>query len=161
MLLVSPALYPWTGFESALFATANLPLVGELSVPTLVMPMGLITAPASLDKVFQPQTPPDTFTGSPWRLALRAANFRANIRDLRRLRSSVAIVSPYYPRITAPVRLVHGTGDRVAYADFHSARFAKEVSHAQVTFIPDAGHQVLYTHPRVVAEELEALLPAR
>jgi len=69
-------------------------------------------------------------------------------------------VSPYYPRITAPVRLVHGTGDRVAYADFHSARFAQEVPHAQVTFIPDAGHQVLYTHPRIVAEELEALLPA-
>ena len=161
VLLVSPALYPWTGFESAAFAATNLPLVGELSVPTVVMPMGLITAPASLAKVFTPETPPESFAASPWRLALRTANFRANIRDLRRLRSSVAIVSPYYPRITAPVRLVHGTGDRVAYADFHSARFAKEVQHAQVTFIPDAGHQVLYTHPRIVAEELEALLQVR
>jgi pimeloyl-ACP methyl ester carboxylesterase len=138
-----------------------LPLVGELSVPTLVMPMGLITAPASLAKVFTPETPPESFTASPWRLALRTANFRANIRDLRRLRSSVAIVSPYYPRITAPVRLVHGTGDRVAYADFHSARFAKEVPHARVTFIPEAGHQVLYTHANSVAIELKNLLSQR
>lgn len=160
MVLVNPVLYPWEGIESASFAAASLPLAGELLVPTLAAPAGLLTSHAALRKVFAPEEPNGSFERSPWTLALRPANFRANIRDLRRLKASCAIQSPAYARITAPVRILHGRDDQVAWAEFHSARFAREVPSASVTFVDGAGHQLLHTRPRLVAEEVLNLLDA-
>ena len=161
LVLVNPVLYPWEGIESASFAAASLPLAGELLVPAFAAPAGLLTASASLRKVFAPEEPNGSFERSPWTLALRPANFRANVRDLRRLKASCAIQSPLYPRISAPVRLLHGRGDLVAWPDYHTARFAREVATAQATFVDGAGHQLLHTRPRLVADAVLQLLDAR
>lgn len=158
MVLVNPVLYPWDGIESASFAAAALPLAGELLVPTLAAPAGLLTSDSSLHKVFAPEAPNGSFEHSPWTLALRPANFRANIRDLRRLKASCAIQAPHYARIAAPVRILHGRGDLVAWPEFHSARFAREVRGAHVDFVDGAGHQLLHTRPQLVADAVLSLL---
>ncbi|MEY2747743.1 MAG: hypothetical protein RL112_2785 [Planctomycetota bacterium] len=158
VVLVNPALYRWEGIESPSFSLASLPLVGDLGVPTLAMPAGLALSDASLSKVFSPEAPTDGFEQSPWRRSLRPADFRANIRDLRRLKSSLGIQSSTYGRIVAPVRLVAGLGDQVTWADFHSGRMARELAGVRVTFVEGAGHQLVYTRAEVVAREIVELV---
>ena len=158
VVLVNPALYRWEGIESASFSLASLPLVGDLGIPTLAMPAGLALSDASLSKVFSPEMPTDNFERSPWRRSLRPADFRANIRDLRRLKSSLGIQSGAYQRIVAPVRLVAGLGDQVTWADFHCGRMAREVEGVRVTFVEGAGHQLVYTRAEVVAREIVELI---
>jgi pimeloyl-ACP methyl ester carboxylesterase len=157
VVLVNPALYRWDGIESASFSLASLPLVGDVGVPTLAMPAGLVLAGPSLAKVFAPEPPTIDFDNSPWRRSLRPADFRANIRDLRRLKSSLGIQSSAYARIKAPVRLVAGLGDQVTWADFHCGRMAREVAGVKLTMVEGAGHQLVYTRAEVVAREVVAM----
>jgi len=160
VVLVNPALYRWEGIESASFSLASLPLVGDLGVPTFAMPAGLVLSGPSLSKAFTPESPTDSFEFSPWRRSLRPADFRANIRDLRRLKSSLGIQSSNYSRIKAPVRLVAGLGDQVTWPDFHCGRMAREVAGVGVRFVEGAGHQLVYTRAEVVAREIVDMVEA-
>jgi pimeloyl-ACP methyl ester carboxylesterase len=158
VVLVNPALYRWEGIESASFSLASLPLVGDLGVPAFAMPAGLVLSGPSLSKVFAPESPTPGFESSPWRRSLRPPDFRANIRDLRRLKSSLGIQSSAYGRIKAPVRLIAGLGDQVTWADFHCGRMAREVAGVRVLFVEGAGHQLVYTRADVVAREIVELV---
>ena len=59
-----------------------------------------------------------------------------------------------YPEITAPVVLVAGESDRVVSPVHHAQRLAAQIPGAELTRLPNAGHEIPQTHPAVVLEAI-------
>ena len=68
------------------------------------------------------------------------------------------------PEITAPVMIVAGESDRVVSPLHHAQRLAAQLPGAEVTLLPNAGHEIPQTHPAVVLAAIHAcaarILPA-
>jgi pimeloyl-ACP methyl ester carboxylesterase len=157
VLLVSPVAYPWPGSTDVEYVAAGLPLLGPLLAHTLVAPLGEWTRSAAVARSFDPAPVAPEYDGSPLELALRPAQFLTVAREMRTLKRALAIQSPRYPRIRAPLEIVAGRGDVVTWWDFHSARLSREVPSAALTVVDGAGHQIPYSHPRELLEALERL----
>ena len=160
LVLINPVAYPWPGDVDAIYAIAGWPILGPLFTHTLVMPLGRERARASIERAFAPARVPFTFKSSPVTLALRPASFEALSEDMRGLNAFVAAQSERYAEIRVPLVLVVAEGDRIAGPKHHSYHLHEVVAGSELVSIADAGHQVLFTHPREVLAAIERVVAA-
>lgn len=158
VVTVGGAIEPWPGDTELAFRLAGVPVVGALFAHTLAAPLGTWLAERDVAQAFAPAPVPASFAASPVALGLRPASFLAQAEDLRVLNAFLADQAPRYGNLDVCVVLLHGTGDRVADAEVHSATAARALPRSTYRPIEGAGHQLLHSHPQRVLAAIDDLL---
>jgi pimeloyl-ACP methyl ester carboxylesterase len=156
VLLAGPT-HPWPDPIEPEYFISLWPVIGPLIVHTLVAPLGSARSSKGVAGAFYPLPVAPGFSASPFPLALRPASFAANAQDMRLLKDAVREMSPHYPELQPPVTIVHGTLDHVVGIKTHSDKLKAQLPGVRLIPIPGAGHQIMYTHPRIV---IDAILEA-
>lgn len=122
-------------------------LARSLIARTVGVPLGRLTAPASLKLIFAPDPVPDDF---PVRggglLALRPANMEANSFEISAAKDDMEALVPRYGAIRQPVSILYGRGDNLLDPELHGRRTADEIPGGELELI-DGGHMLPVTHP--------------
>jgi pimeloyl-ACP methyl ester carboxylesterase len=155
IVTINGVTHPWPGMTNPIYTLTAIPLLGTWFTHTLVMPIGRYSARSRIALAFDPDPVPLLFMSSPVRLALRPASFAANAEDIRLLRDFVREESPRYGELSVPLVIVVGESDKIVTPWLHSHALHKEVPGSQLMAVPDAGHQLLYTHPKVILSAIE------
>lgn len=74
--------------------------------------------------------------------AYRRSAFRANARQVARLRTEVEALAPRYPSLALPVEVLHGTHDAVGSIMVHARAMARSLPDARLTELPGLGHML-------------------
>lgn len=153
---VSGATMPWPGRLNWTYRLTEGPLGGAL-VPWLVAawtPQRLVDR--AIAGTFAPDDVPDSYAESLGAaLAMRAASFRANARQVNALRAAVEEMSRRYPTLPMPVEIVHGDADTIVGLEIHSRPLAALVPGARLTILPGVGHMPHHTDPEAVIAAID------
>jgi len=108
--------------------------------------------------VFAPQTPPPGYTdhvGVP--LTVRPKSFRANARQIAKLRPQILAMVPNYAKITLPVEIIHGTSDRSVPIKIHSDVLNDQLPQAVYRRLDGYGHGIHQLAQRTIVDSLTRL----
>lgn len=158
VVMLNGPTHPWPGGVAAVMELPAVPVAGPLLSETVMMPLGSVLAPHRVSNAFDPLPVPDVFRSSPVALSLRPGSYRANAEDVRTLKPFLARQRPRYPELEVPIRMVVSEGDRIVSPTHHSEQLRAEAKNVQVIRVPDAGHQILYTHPDLVLDAIDQLV---
>ena len=147
VVLLAGASHPWPTPTSQLYVLPTVPVLGTLALHTVVMPLGLRLAWASMVNVCVPRTVPAPFARSPVPLSLRPHSFAANAQDIRQLKEALRLQCRGYGELTMPVEILHGDRDRVVGLKIHARALHAQVPGSALTVLADCGHQLLYCEP--------------
>ncbi|WOI56738.1 alpha/beta hydrolase [Palleronia sp. LCG004] len=141
LVVVSGASQPWEGELGPFYSVNGSRVGGTVAVPLISAFVTPAMVKSRVADVFRPQDAPNgylDYIGTP--LVLRRVSFRANIRQVNTLRPQVVAMSKYYPDITIPVEIVHGTADDIVPLDVHAEPLARQLPNARLTRLEGIGH---------------------
>ncbi len=150
LVVINGATHEWPGGTSFIYRVPSLPVIGPLVTHTWFAPLTSLIAPTRIERAFDPLPVTEHFRHSPLALSFRPHSFAANCEDLWILEDCLREQSQRYSSIQVPTQIVVAEGDQVAGPKFHSHRLHEELPNSELTTVPNAGHQLLYTHPEVV-----------
>ncbi len=157
VLLNGPS-HPWPDPIELHYRLPTVPLLGPLVVETLLMPFGAALSDSSVERAFAPRPVADAFESSPVLLALRPPSYRANAEDIRTLKPFLRAQSEHYDELAVPLTIVVSEGDLVVHPTIHSLPLHRDTPDSTMIRLPDAGHQILYTHTDFVIDTIETAL---
>jgi len=108
--------------------------------------------------VFAPQKPPQGFfehVGVP--LTVRTKSFRANSRQIARLRPQILKMVDEYHKLDMPIELIHGTLDRSVPIKIHSDVLIDQVPHAVYRRLEGFGHGIHQLATPTIVDSLKRL----
>jgi pimeloyl-ACP methyl ester carboxylesterase len=158
LVLLAPATHPWPGGVTWYYTPTLTPVLGEIFLHTLVMPLGSLSLEPGIRGVFTPGTPPANYAdraGIP--LLLRPATFRANAQDVYDLKPHVIEQSPLYSRIEAPTLIISDPDDTVVWTSIHSAGLARQIAGARLELVTGVGHMVHHNARDRIVPAVDAL----
>ncbi len=135
-----------------------VPVLGPIVVETILMPFGVLSIPSTAERVFSPLPVVEAFERSPVSLSLRPANYRANAEDIRSLKPFLRAQSEHYGKLDLPLTIIVAEEDLVVSPTIHSPALHAAAPRSSMIRIPGAGHQILYTHPEIVIEAIDAAM---
>lgn len=157
VLLNGPS-HPWPDPLDFHYELPAIPLIGPLVAETLLMPISELLVQTSTARVFSPLPVPEAFASSPVSLSLRPASYCANAEDIRSLKPFLRIQSEHYAELELPLLIVVAEGDLVVSPTIHSPALHAAAPRSSMIRIPDAGHQILYTHPETVIAAIDSAM---
>ena len=161
LVMLAPALYPWSGGVGWYNDVVTTPVIGPLLAYTITLPLGYFLAEPGARNAFLPQTMPESFVGdTATLLLLRPREFLANASDLVTLKAAVEEQSPRYADIKAPTVVIAGDADKTVWPTIHSQPFAAVVPNAKLIMLPGVGHIVQNAAPELVMREIDAMITA-
>lgn len=155
IVLMGVAPYPRARRTDPFYALARLPVIGDLLVHTLFVPIGrYLLSPALLKQgaaSFAPldQVPPGFYAKS-IALGLRPAQILAEAEESVVIPASLDSLSKRLPEIAVPVTILVGELD--PYAFEQAARLEQDLPGSVVIVVADAAHYFWYAYPDVVVE---------
>lgn len=159
LLFNSPVSHPWPGGVNWYYPVAGHPLVGKFFCNTLTLPIGLRMIECATDRVFWPNPVPDYYwTDVGNNMVLTPKRFHANARDIADLRSFVVEQSKHYSKIKAPTTIITGDKDQVVLPWVHSEGLARDIPHARLIWLKDAGHMPHHHFTDVFENEIRELI---
>lgn len=160
LILINAPSYGWGTGTSPVYWMARWPVIGPLFRHTLAVPLGTWAQASSIERVFAPAQPTESFASSPAALALTPERFLANAEDFCVLDEFLAAQEPRYPTLEPRTLLIAAPLDRVVGYHIHSKRLASDAPHAKLIAIEGAGHAMLFTHPERLAQEIARFVAA-
>lgn len=151
VMLNAPS-HPWPTPIEYHYRLPAVPLIGPLVVETLLMPFGHAMSGSSVERAFAPRPVAEAFASSPVLLSLRPASYRANAEDIRTLKPWLAGQADRYVELAVPLTIVQAEGDLVVSPTLHSPPLHRDAPDSTMIRLPDAGHQILYTHTDLVVD---------
>jgi pimeloyl-ACP methyl ester carboxylesterase len=139
---------PWPGDLGSYYAVNGSALGGALVIPLISAFVPQSTVDNVVAVTFDPQTPPAgyiRYLGG--ELALRPATFRANVRQVNRLRPFVVEMAELYPQLTLPIEIIHGTADTSVPIQVHAEELIKIAPTANLVRLEGIGHQPHHASP--------------
>ena len=155
VVTLAGAAYDWPTPVDMKYRLPAWPVIGDLLVSTLPLPLSTFLADASVASAFAPEPVPTSYARAPWRLALRPDSYRANAEDVRLLKPFLRAQSARYHEIKVPLVIVTGDADTVVSPTLHSAALHEAVPHSQAIVLPGAGHPLPYSHPDTVIDAID------
>ncbi|MEM7499992.1 MAG: alpha/beta fold hydrolase [Pseudomonadota bacterium] len=149
--ILSGATMDWGGELGALYRISGTPLLGHLlSQLAPAVPDAFVEQ--TLREIFAPDPVPEGYReGAAVDLALRPRTFRLNARAVLSLHRQLLIRIPYYPDITCPAAVIHGTADTTVPAHIHAEPLADVLPKANLHLMPETGHMPHHTRTEEVA----------
>jgi len=165
LVLLAPALYPWSTGIAWYYNLATIPVLGPLFAHTFVLPAGAVLIGPVSGTVFAPQAAPADYADrAAIALVLRPQTFLANARDVVGLNAFVTRQAPRYAAIKAPTVIITGDRDTVVSPEIHARALAAKLPHSKLVVLDGVGHMPHHAAPdRVVAaiDEVAAQAAAR
>jgi pimeloyl-ACP methyl ester carboxylesterase len=159
LVLLAPALYPWSGGVGWYNDVVTTPVIGPLLAYTITLPLGYFLTEPGARHAFLPQTMPENFVSdTATALLLRPREFLANARDLVTLKAAVREQSPRYADIKVPAVVIAGDADTTVWPTIHSRPFTAAVPNAKLIMLPGVGHLVQNAAPELVMGEIDAMI---
>jgi pimeloyl-ACP methyl ester carboxylesterase len=159
LVMLAPALYPWTGGVGWYNDVVTTAVIGPLLAYTITLPLGYFLTRPGARNAFLPQTMPANFVSdTATSLLLRPREFLANARDLVTLKAAVREQSPRYSEIRVPTVVIAGDADTTVWPAIHSRPFAATVANAKLIMLPGVGHIVQNAAPELVMREIDAMI---
>jgi pimeloyl-ACP methyl ester carboxylesterase len=137
-----------------LAALPTLPLLGDLYLSTLGVPLGRQLVVRGLKTAFAPDTPPPAFITVVRALSPRPRQSKATAEDFQTLNTTLRAVSPHYGRIRVPVVIVTGEADRVVPPEQHAYALHQAIPHSRLVVLPHTGHMLQFSRPEAVMDAL-------
>lgn len=110
------------------------------------------------DEVFSPQKTPHGYLDHVgYALTVRPKSFRANSRQIKRLRPQILRMVEQYEKITMPVEIIHGTLDRSVPIKIHSDILIDQIPHAVYRRLDKFGHGLHQLAIPTIVDSLERL----
>lgn len=158
LVLLAGVTHPWPGGITWYYALADLPVLGDLFVNTLMTPVGAWGLDAAAAGAFAPlPAPQDYVSETAAALVLRPAEFKWNGEDVAALKAFVTRQVPRYGEISVPTAILGSDDDTVVSTTIHSVAIAAQIRGSRLTVLHDKGHQIHYTAHDVVMAEIERI----
>lgn len=159
----APATHPWDGGGWGgvewYYGVADLPVIGWVFTRLIALPAGWFQIEAGVENVFRPEQPAPGYAQrlGP-RLVLRPQSFRANARDVFKLRPFVTREVASYASISCPVHIITGDEDAVVWPDVHSDGLERDIEGAKKHVIAGGGHMPHHTHAQLCLDLIKAIV---
>lgn len=162
VVLLAPVTHDWGGGGEAWYnRVAGLPLIGPIFSQAAPL-AGPAAVESGVDNVFDPDTAPDGYLeNSAINLLFRPSAFRANARDMTRLRAELMAQQDRYGEIEVPVVIFSGARDRIISPRLHAGRLQHVGANFKLVKLPDQGHMPHHGEGEAVANAIRDLARAR
>src|SRR5712692_5282414 len=155
VVLVAPAVYESQDAVSLLTSVPAVPVIGD-AVNLVLTPLFAATFVRSeLKKAFSPDPVPKNYLRSVLSEWTRPKKVKAYSLDEASLNDSLKKFSPRYPEITIPVSILAGDSDLIVPEKENAERLHQALSKSHLVVLPKTGHQIPFTRPQAVLDEIE------
>lgn len=157
LVLLAPVTHDWGSGGTAWYnQAAARPVIGPAF--SQLMPLaGPAQVGGGIQSVFDPAPAPEGYLEqSAIGLLFRPANFRANARDMTRLKAELAAQSARYPELSLPVTVFSGSGDTVLTPTLHVGQLKKQVP-VDLVILKQEGHMPHHGEGAAVADAIRRL----
>lgn len=142
------ATMPWPGGLGPWYAITGSDIGQATVVPLISAFVPPERAERAIGSIFAPDPVPEgyaDYVGAG--LTLRVGTFRANARQVSRLKPFLTAMAEQYPNLSVPVEIVHGTADRIVPHRVHAEPMAALLPHARLTLLDGVGHMPHHAAP--------------
>jgi len=157
VVLVAPAAYE-SQDVSLVTELPAVPVIGD-AVNFVLTPLFAATVVRSeLKKAFSPDPVPKNYLRSVLSEWTRPKKIKAYSLDEVSLNDSLKQFSPRYPEITIPVSILAGDSDLIVPEKDNAERLHQALPKSRFVLLPKTGHQIPFTRPQAVVDEIERVL---
>jgi len=157
IVLLQGTVYPEPALDGPVYRLLRMPIVGDLFLATLGVPLGRRKVARAFARAFAPDPVPADALALAQALFTRPAQAKAIAEDNARRMEVLAELSPRYPSLRVPMVVVAAGADRLIPPERQAYRLANDVPGAELMVIPGAGHQLPHSRPQVVVDAVERL----
>lgn len=136
----------------------NLPAVRVLgdAVNSVLTPLfGASVARSELKKAFSPDPVPPKYLRSVISEWTRPEKVKAYSLDDASLNDCVKKFSPRYSEISVPISILAGDSDLIVPEKDNAERLHQALPKSHLILLPKTGHEIPFTRPRAVIDEIE------
>jgi len=156
VVLVSGLYFPTVRLDAPMIAPSAIPLLGTFMRHTLSPLVGRALWPAWSKMIFAPDRVPAYFSRRfPAWMTLRPETLRAVAEESVYTLPATLRLAARLPRLTVPVALVAGSGDRYVSARAHSGRLKSMLPSARLFLSQHSGHMVHHSDLPLVMQAVE------
>jgi pimeloyl-ACP methyl ester carboxylesterase len=157
LVLASGYYFPTFRLDVWLMSGPAVPLFGDLLRYTIAPILSWAMLPKLLEALFAPRSVPPQFKNEiPKSLMVRPKQLRAAAEESAFLIPVATQLQAQYRGIRCPIRIFHGTGDRVIEPE-QSRQLHQSLHRSLLHLIEDAGHMVTYADDEGIVDAIAAL----
>src|SRR5258706_90781 len=155
VVLLAPAVYESHDGGSILTSLPAVPLLGD-AVNSVFTPLfGASVVRRKLKKAFSPDPVPPRYLRSVLSEWTNPKKVKAYSVDEASLNDSLKKFSPRYAEISVPVSILTGDSDLIVPEKDNAERLHQALPKSHLIILPKTGHEIPFTHPRAVIDEIE------
>lgn len=155
LVLVSAAIYGGemypAGYGDPLSRLVTTPIVGDIFLNTLLVPLASLVMPKMVQQTFAPDAAPQEYVRTALALWSRPGQFKANREDILYFSPTMDVLEDRFEEIKAPIVFVYGERDPFG-VDQHAKRLSHALPHVETVIVPGAGHMLPVVSPEAVVE---------
>ena len=157
LVLESGFYFPTSRVARLLASAPTVPGLDGILRHSVAPVLARLMWPMLMRKIFAPAPVPEQFDAFPREMAVRPSQLRAAAAETRMLAAAAARLCSDYGRLTMPVAVIVGDGDRLIDPDAQSARLHNEIAQSTLKKVGGSGHMLHQTNPAVVLAALEEI----
>jgi len=154
LVVVAPAAYE-SHEGSFLTGLPSVPVIGDAANYVLTPLIGPSVVRGELKKAFSPDPVPKNYLKSVLSEWTKPSKVRAYALDEDFYNPAVKKFSPRYAEIAVPVSIVTGDADLIVSEKDNAGRLHEVLPKSRFVVLPKTGHQIPFTHPQSVIDEIE------
>jgi pimeloyl-ACP methyl ester carboxylesterase len=154
VVVVAPAAFE-THDGSFLTGLPTVPVIGDAANYVLTPLIGPSVVRGELKKAFSPDPVPKNYLKTVLSEWTKPSKARAYALDEDVYNPSVKKFSPRYAEIVVPVSIVTGDSDLIVSEKDNAGRLHELLPKSRLIILPKTGHQIPFTHPQSVIDEIE------
>jgi pimeloyl-ACP methyl ester carboxylesterase len=154
LVVVAPAAYE-SHDGSFLTGLPSVPVIGDAANYVLTPLIGASVVRGELKKAFSPDPVPKNYLKSVLSEWTKPSKARAYALDEDFYNPAVKKFSPRYTEIVVPVSIVTGDADLIVSEKDNAERLHEVLPKSRFVVLPKTGHQIPFTHPQSVIDEIE------
>jgi pimeloyl-ACP methyl ester carboxylesterase len=154
VVLVAPAVYE-SHDGSFLTTLPAVPVIGDAVNAVLTPLFGASIVRSELKKAFSPDPVPKNYLRSVLSEWTRSKKVKAYSLDESSLNDSLKKFSPRYSELSVPVSILTGDSDLIVSEKEQAERLHQALPKSHLIVLPKTGHQIPFTRPQAVVDEIE------
>jgi pimeloyl-ACP methyl ester carboxylesterase len=156
VVMLAGVALPWPGDLGWIYQVNGTSLGGGLVAPLLsAWAPGRVLGDA-VRNTFAPQPMPEGYARHIGTyMPVRLPAFRANARQVNRLRPHVVGMERRYPALRLPIEILHGDADTTVPIAVHSGPLAARLPSANLTILPGVGHMPHHADPEAAIAAID------
>ena len=155
VVLVAPAVYESQDLGSFVTKLPAVPVLGD-AVNSVFTPLfGASVVRSELKKAFSPDPVPPRYLKSVLSEWTKPNKVKAYSLDETSLNDSLKKFSPRYSEIIVPVSILTGDSDLIVSEKDNAERLHQALPKSHLIVLPKTGHEIPFTRPRAVVDEIE------